>query len=742
MVSDALQSKGMKYVVESSTNNIPNSLYRPTSPPPPQQRTNMLGTSPLLKIRGLRKRIPQRDRYYTEDYALQNYCDKQKCDPTLNKDPSVQIPAPPSFLFSSPRSTITAAASSTRFLRSHFLGTIRNQNSTKDIIIDDNQCDDVDVDARSQSFEVPLSLLDHESHNQDQAKRIEAVTYNVPDIQIWKGCMEQLHTTATPTTPKTSDTRTTCTPICYEMTNDENPFVLGIDESMTKVQAPLPPLSSSIDIEPMKNDTIRNNKDVEYSSTLSLTVSVVSTISSDSVRRFNNEPIDTSAPMFPPLEIRCHHRISKYVHRNDSKHTKSKEIQVPSIGVAVNHNWYDSWVANVEPSKAAVSTPTDEVAVKNVRPPDIQTIQDPSLDHSMLLFRLNAPKNNAVRREVPVRLVDIVSGDNKLSPLYAKSAFKPIREKSSETNDDDDHDSGSAILFATSLAHSNCVAPAGVAILPASFKPSHVTKSKTTGAIGNDRMTNRNDIFRKRTSYQQTPQQRETASTNRETNSSRVIPRRQFQRTSFNSINNSLRKPMSIQIPSKSVPTGQPNGTANLRRESILSSSTFGGESRTSHNGMNKGTIMESIRDDPLLQNIPRRRVSQNSKSVFSFGSIVGQSTASSSSFLTKPQSLSRSANVSTPAAKGKPSPMSSLSKKIPSVLRNECDVEGGCDDDAGFVPKEYSPKIRTKTTPFYNEMDYYWKQTKKRLFTTTTKVVEKPNSMTSLQRNPSGCLA
>ena len=725
MVSDLLlqQSKNMNYINESSTNHLSDTLYRQsinidtvctiTPPPPPllqqqqqqqHERNTMIGigTSPLIKIRSLRKRIPQRGRYYTEDYALPNYCVAPKCDTMLYMDPSVQAPSPPSLSFSSPRSTITATANSSRFLRCRILNTIRHHNiSTKHIIIDNDIDGSYNDDARSsQSYDIPSSLDEDESAKQDQHERIQSMSLqNASDIQSLTDCIEQLHLIPTPIAPQTTDSRTAmCTPICYQMTTNENPFEMVITEPPTN-------------IEPMNE----NNDDC---STTSTTSSDISSISNDSAKRINHEPIHTNVPLFPPLEIRCHRLSRKFgclrnTTYNEAKVSMSQGKKVPSTSAATNETWYNSWVANADPLTPpltqAASTP------RNSRPPHIQTFPDTSHTHSVL-FRLDAPKNNiARRREVPIRHLDTVHGDVSLSPIYCKSVFKPIREKSSDEDEGEEDGSLSPILFLTSQARVDREIPV---LMTSTFKPKHVMRSKTTGAIVNEHVTSRDDIFRKRPSQQHPPQL---------SRNTRMIPRRQFQRTLILSSNGTtIRKPMTIQVPSKSLPTGQPT---NLRRGSVLSSTIFGRNGTGSSTDDKNGTIVDDYSNDPLLRNIPRRRVSQANKSVFSFGSIVGQSTVSSSSsffFTTAPRSFhGADSSVSKPSATSK---LSSMEMKSTSSS-HECD---------GVVPKQ-----RTKPTPFHkNEMNFYWKQTKKRLFTPSSKVVEKPNSITSLQRNTSGCLA
>jgi hypothetical protein len=159
---------------------------------------------------------------------------------------------------------------------------------------------------------------------------------------------------------------------------------------------------------------------------------------------------------------------------------------------------------------------------------------------------------------------------------------------------------------------------------------------------------------------------------------------------------------------------------------------------------MNKSLNTHEVHphDDPLLRNIPKRRVSQSNKSVFSFGSLVGQSTATSST--TMPL-WSGAVSISSPADTWKESPNSSQSKRTPVVTTMGSDVTGVTQEEVQNEPIKDTPKIQKKPTPFYNEVDYYWKPTTKQLFATSTtkaKIVEKPNSITSLQRNVSGCLA
>ena len=673
-------------IISQNTNNPSDSLFREKendtngilSSPRPQHKS--IRTSPSLKIRGLRKHIPQRERYYTEDYALPNTCIGTSACDTLVHNVDLSVQQSPLSPFSSPRSTITAAANSTRFLRSRILDTIRNRTSSaRHIIVDGHN--DID-DTRSQSYENPSSLMEHESYKQDQRDQQLQQATNDSNIQSLKHCIDQLNLSpSVPTTPRTIDTTTTiATPICYQMTSDENPFKAGIVEQVLNDHV-LPPLPLSSTINQLPNAEAETDTDVE--SIVSLSSSAISTISSDSARRYNSGPVSgATASMFPPLEIRC--STMKRKKRSDEARFENLPATQPgdnpsSIGVK-NHTWYSSWVTSADSMPLSSNTRTDGMSSGDTksRPLYIQTSPVTANRNNVSMFRLNAPKH---------KVMPIVSVQAKvLSPTYSKNVFKPIQESAGDENGNDDDRSSPPIRSQKTLAHGDAKSFVRISTGSPSVPLTQTTRSKTVSASVND--PGRNDIFRKRQSQ---TQQRPPDYQRRATTGSRTVPRRQFPRLSI--------------------------GAGNLRRASAVTASTSVDD-----------TCLDRTADDhndPLLRNVPRRRASPSTKSVFSFGSIVGQSL---SSLPTPTPPTSSVGSQSAPSASIKSFP-------TPTQLAAGADVNG----DDGRIGNECSPKSipRRKLAPFHNEMDYYWKQTKNRLLK-----VEKPSSINSLQRNPSGCLA
>jgi hypothetical protein len=663
----------MADVISQNTNTPSDSFFRQKEndtngillAPRPQHKS--IRTSPSLEIRGLRKHIPQRERYYTEDYARPNTCTGTSACDTFVHNVDLSVHQSPLSPFSSPRSTINAAANSTRFLRSRILDTIRNRTSSaRHIIVDGHN--DID-DARSQSYENPSSLMEHESYKQDQRDQQLQQATNHSNIQSLKHCIDQLNLSpSVPTTPRTIDTTTTiatpiATPICYQMTSDENPFKTGIVEQVVNDQV-LPPLPLSNTINPLPNAKAETDADVE--SIVSLSSSAISTISSDSARRYNSGPVPgATAAMFPPLEIRC--SLMKRKKRSDEARGENLPATQPGdtpSSINVKNHTADSM-------PLSSNTRTDGMSFGDTksRPLYIQTNPVTANRNNVSMFRLNAPKH---------KVMPIVSVQAKvLSPTSSKNVFKPIQESSGDENGNDDDCSSSPVRSRKTLAHGEAKSFVRISTGSPSVPLTQTTRSKTVSASVND--PGRNDIFRKRQSQ---TQQRPPDYQRRATTGSRTVPRRQFPRLSI--------------------------GAGNLRRASAVLASTSVDD-----------TCLDRTTDDhndPLLRNVPRRRASPSTKSVFSFGSIVGQS-LSSPPTLTPPTSSVGSQSAPSASIKSFHTP----------------------NDDDGKIGNECSPKStpRRKLAPFHNEMDYYWKQTKNRLLK-----VEKPSSINSLQRNTSGCLA
>jgi hypothetical protein len=164
-------------------------------------------------------------------------------------------------------------------------------------------------------------------------------------------------------------------------------------------------------------------------------------------------------------------------------------------------------------------------------------------------------------------------------------------------------------------------------------------------------------------------------------------------------------KTILIHLPSKSLPNAQQQ-YATPRRVSELSTSMDGKTATTS--GNDDGTVEYS--NDPLLWNIPRRRISQSTKSVFSFGSIVGQSSTSFVAATTSAASESTQLllqSFHTPP--NLPSPLS-LSLGSTATASSKRHVEGDCHGWDEKVEHGSKSMPRKKTAPFHNEMDDYWK--------------------------------
>jgi hypothetical protein len=149
----------------------------------------------------------------------------------------------------------------------------------------------------------------------------------------------------------------------------------------------------------------------------------------------------------------------------------------------------------------------------------------------------------------------------------------------------------------------------------------------------------------------------------------------------------------------------------------------------------------EVVANDPLVGRLPRRRDPALASSVFSFGSIVGESTmitpmsfgsseSSSSFYMTEHRSAKN------PPRRESQPPTTPLRLPVANVDIRE-DDEGEKYDHPmkvfeTFMQCEHSRQYRKKT-PLQNDLDYYWRQTKRFWYPG-----EKP---VALQRNRSGCL-
>jgi hypothetical protein len=140
---------------------------------------------------------------------------------------------------------------------------------------------------------------------------------------------------------------------------------------------------------------------------------------------------------------------------------------------------------------------------------------------------------------------------------------------------------------------------------------------------------------------------------------------------------------------------------------------------------------------DPVMGRLPRRRDPAAATSVFSFGSIVGESTLitpmswSSSSF-----SLDERRSTSNPPRRVSVGPTTPLRGPVPNVDNRE---DEGVERDhpmkvfETFLQSDPYQNHLRKKTPLQNDLDYCWRHTKRFWYP-----AEKP---VALQRNRSGCL-